>query len=343
MANAQLDVACFETPFLTIIGDCDNTSSSGVVLNNLHGVTLRNAANITNEEFKTGIAMLREFEIEAINAVVRDVVFGLGSKYRFNKIRHSDVIGALERDDFVANADTVGFELRMSETAPVGSKIHLEYLEFSVGEQFNLADIVITTDNTDTVIQKTLYPNQRNTVYVDKYAETYLRVVYAPVGLIGNSNIVSNTVDWHGDCQCRYTCGNCFVATNIEIDTGNPVQSAKPNGIRAGINCTVAFDQWLCKYKNDLAYPIRLMVGIMVMNELLTSTRVNPLVRNSRDDAERLLTMWRGGVDVTTGFEMKSEYWKLLSPIIKMIANDISKSGHKDFECNGMSVVTCLP
>jgi hypothetical protein len=340
MAWTATDLDCFEAPFLTIIGDCSNTSTSGLPLNMLHGVTLKSAAQVANEEFRTGVNMLRQFEAEAINRVVLDVLAVLGRKYQFNKVLHTDVLGDFKTRDYRAVTGTVGFEVEVSDFRPYGARIQLQWVKFSVQEDVTGAVIYYEVDGVVSSKTVDLFALKQNTVQFNVEAERLIRVYWDPaavqvgVSYINPESVITST------CDCRYTCAGCFVSRTIDVQhTGGAITSVSPSlqpmGMQAGINCVVRPDDLLCRYMAEIAQLVRLRVGMMMMWELLTSQRANPLVRNGRESAERLLARWEGTPDPVTGFDQKSEYYYLLNQLVNMMEVDLGQLRRHEFECTG--------
>lgn len=327
---------CFNTPFLTITGDCSSdTPASSIVLNRLPGISLKMAANVADEDYVKGVTMLRELEEDAIELVRFDVLDKLSSKYQFSPIGTRTRLG-WRTDNFTAVNEEVGIQLERSTQKGLYKVIQLPAIEVQVDADVT-ATFTINVDGVETTREEELKKNSSNVINLELEATDLIRVTWNPGGVGVGSSIFSRI-----DSSCGVSCaGGCIEARNV---VGPDYElSGTPSGIILEASCRLSECSLMSHYKREFAQLLRLQVGIKVMKEVIMSTRSNPVVANSRDSAREILTHWEGGVDPVTGEDRRGEYRARLEQFCKMLEKALDQLPGDGFECNRLRLIPSIP
>jgi hypothetical protein len=331
---------CFETPFLIIDGDCSaEAPSSTQVINRLPGISLRRAANIANEEFVTGVNMIRELEADAIEQVTFDILDKVADSYQFKSVVASEDIGRRTSTKETASAE-VGVELTRSKLKGKGMLMQVPEITIIVDTDMTV-DLNINEDGTVRTVSVDLNKDTENVVIIEAEALRLLRITYTPVGDVFSTYTTSNFYTSDGLCSAfnDFCCGNCLHIKSIENDGSNYIQSTKFNGMILTASCRASECEILRHFKREIAPAVRLQTAIKMMHELLVSDRSNPIVANGRDSARQLLAIWEGGEDPVTGFAIKGQYPKRIAQIAKMMTIYIEENHSASFDCSKLRIV----
>ena len=281
-------------------------------MNDLPGITLRRLAKTANEEHTRGETYFKRLHAEATNEVALLFQSAIGEQFLFNHIIEHKKIGKVGKE-FSTYPVQHGFEINCWNQQKYIST-HLESICF-YSKNEGRAKMWIETDciQEEHEIIVTCGFNQFN---LDRKIKGTGRIMLDPCIHIADQ------IDCAcgGDCGCDYSCGNLNIIpiqkTHEKLDKN---AQWRRGGQGVQISAVVKADDTdlMCQFVRDLAPAIRLMIGIKLMEEALVTDNISPLARNGQADAERLLVLWRGGVNAVTGFEEESKFNQLMAPAIK--------------------------
>lgn len=310
---------CFEIPFIGLRGGCDETSNSGLYINDLPGISLIGLAAIANEEKIRGENLFRVKEQIAIMNTKRDFFNLVQKKYSF-----SDII--TKYSSFGNYGDLVAgkcLELELTNCRRENLIIDLSYLAFFSDAAFK-TELVISEDGEEV---------SRKTLSVIKGENILRNKIYSSAGIItlkfntGDHNVRKIT---SCNCDCSLECTQCVDVKffQTENDIREQVYWIPFNMV---IYCRNNYDNLLCMYERDLAQAVWYQTGIQVMEELLVTKEINPIITNTIEDAEKLLVLW-GGSDTSQFpnadkiYRQDGEYYKSLLSVVLKAKNHLENS-----------------
>lgn len=320
---------------------CVDSPDPNVVhyLNELPGINLVNVAKIADHEIATGTALMDRAIGFAEKMVVRDFLQRFKTKFLFKETIGSDVIG-LHGTTFQGNvAKNKGIHTWVYDTSDRYVKGHVEYIEINVEAAAPGSTIYYSIDGGATATLSTELTAGYNRVRLDLEFNEEFRVWFDTTA-ISLSSPDSTGYSCVNNCVRDFCCNNCIGYQQIEKELAEPVSAfandSTPNGIVLAVSCKGDADELVCQYRNELATPILYRSGAFIMEELSVSSRGNPYVRNSKDEAKVLYIRWMGGVDALTGFEEKGEYPRLLQQVVDTAIMAARQSTSKAFAPTSM-------
>lgn len=311
--------SCFDN-LIGLRGSCDCANPiSGLFVNDLPGITLRRLSKTANEEHTRGETYFKRLHQEAANEVALLFQTKIGEYFMFNHILDRKVVGKVG-EDFPDYPVQHGFEINCWNQEKYIST-HIESICFRAKNE-GKAKLWIHTDCQQEE-HDIIVTCGRNEFKLDTKIQGTGHIILDPCIWIADK------VDCAcgGNCGCDYSCGNFnIVPIKRESEYKDPKSAWKRGGQGVQLVATVRADDTdlMCQFARDLAPAIRLMIGIKLMEEALVSDNISPLIRNGKEDAERLLVLWRGGVNAITGFEEKSKFNQLLQPACQKAAQYMS-------------------
>ncbi len=306
--------------------------ASGIFINDLEGMSLKRFSTVANDEVHRGEDLYKILHDEAIQDVCNDLTGKLGESFNFHHTVERRRIG-------VTGKTFSGVVL------PKG--ILLERKQYDQNQSLYVKSVSFTSDRNVTAAKyfiETAFGVTEKTVDIKAGANT----VY--LGIESNEDWVSIYFDscfdianqGHEYCGCEYACELCSCACgcfygklyNVTDETLGTREFQSVNGLSFDISCKCNDTNLICEFAQEMKFAVRMKIAVKVMTEVLVSDGVHPLVRNGKEDAQTLLTKWLGGVNVITGFEEKSEYWRLLDPIVQKAKSFLEKEGGACVSCN---------
>lgn len=327
--------SCFEN-YIGILGLCDpdiDPPKSGLYVNNLEGITLQVAAKIANSEQNTGVNLINEKIEFAIRHVADDVMTALASRgFTFQSELSSRTLG-IHRDKWIA-APTVdsGLKISLYENCPIETVVVKRVKILSKKTQ--TVDLKIFDGVNTKIIPVDLVKN------VVKFVELNYTVPVTGVEITTSGEDMNNSVldGWASGGGCS-SCGGWRSAHSSNLlykidgyngDTGKT--SDATYGIIADI--VVTCDRWrfLCMLSQRLSMIILYRTGMQIMNERLSSDRVNYLTLN-KEQAQMNLDRYT------------AEYDKKIKQFVFEIPAFLRDYARQTpcIQCNGARMITVLP
>ena len=341
-----MSVACFGTNFIGIKGDCDGqTPTSGLYINDLTGVDLCTASMVANDEFETGVALLRNLEQTAIRLTCKHFFDKLSKYYNYSFMSSLRTVGR-HYDDFEANTylGEKGYEVEFISSDDL-QEMFVDYVEVNVNANYTaipyriIDGVNITTGTTDL----TAGVNRVRLEYTAKMRK--IQIVF-DISTISELPI-SSYGSYCGQCagECSQHVSTCFTTRNIQkLNTETSfTYGGNAAAMTIAVQCRCSEDNLACKFKSKLETAIWYHMGALLMDEVIHSKLPNPLVRNLEDSARELYVKWMGGTNQFSGMDGEALYWKELSRVAKQSESAIASIPSKCLNCTKTKLVTSIP
>lgn len=318
-----------------------NTDSPIYWLSELPGINLLNSVSIADHESVTGENLMNKSITFSKKLLTRDFIQRLRQNQLFLEVIGDEKIGRHGTDFLgVANQFT-GIKLTLRDPEDRFIYGFVEYIELKVEADAAGTVIYYQLDNQPPVstltadlvqgynkIELNLKFNEVIRIWIDNNA----------VSLSDGQQGLENVNYYSCVNDCLYDrCGDCMLFQSISAPVG-PVgsitwtESNTYNGFVALVQCKSDPEEMVCIFREELATALLYRSGAYLMEEKLSSSRNNPYVRNTRDQAEELLSRWLGGRQPVTGFHIEGEYPRSLEQVVQNAVNYAKKSGSRAFK-----------
>lgn len=320
---------CFQFPYIGIIGSCDETSYSGLYLNDLDIMTFTLFSAIAKDENIKGETEIRRQERGAIIEVINDFKLLIQKDIQLADIKNEyNLTGNFGDAEIV---DRIGFEVE--RCFDEYSTIEIENFCFWTNEKKKVK-VNIEIDGDLTQIDYTTTANTTNCIPLNISASANLIRVY--VNLCGAQ--AKKIIDCRCDCSC--SC-NCAYIRAIYED--NDTFKYDKTYTRVRVVCRTNWDSLICNFKKNLALPILYKLAIKTLRTLLFTDNYNQIIQNKQVNAKEALNIYEGVPPEGAVFDVSSEYYKALQPIVISAINYLKNVRRKDIICNSTRVMThCL-
>jgi len=303
----------FNLPFIGLRGSCDNESNSGLYINDLPGITLKSLAHLANEEQIRGENLFREKEKNAITKVKRDFLNLIQKDYTFQPILSTEIVMG-NYGEFV-DADCIGVKIENCKRETI--EIDLQHLSIMIDKDIN-TKLIIKEDNKVTEINKVIPKNidYRFAERLTTNAGTIL--IYLNLGTAKVSKIVNC------GCDCTPYCSDCVTMTPISV-VGSTVTTLDYWPVSIKVVCRNTYEPLYCLYDKELAQAVLYQTGIEIMTELYVTDQINPIITNTKNDADKLLSLW-AGIKSEKMYPEDGEYYKSLFSVVLMAVNYLKQA-----------------
>lgn len=321
---------CIEFPYFKIIGDCNDEGSSGLYLNGIPGITLKRASAIADENYLSGLELIRADEKESVETVIRDILMEISDSINTGLIHSSkDKKIVYHEDAEYVTPGTTGIKIVSNNTDPYSSTL-IHYLEFySKTAGGNITYTITDGEDTTTITQALL--KGYNKIQVDYTCRNNLVYITADFGA---EELIKDSLS---SCKCYNTCA-------IVSPVDGSFEDVEDNVLGYQISCICDDVPLICRFAEYLKNAVRFQLGIKLMTRLLVSDNAVPVVYNGQDQAKYLLKLWSGGIDTVTGKMIPGEYFLEIKKISKMIRNFLKSNGSVCFGCeSNFKIVSNLP
>lgn len=348
-----MNTDCFGSNYIGIRGCGDAAPDSGIYINDLPGISMKLMADVANDEVVQGKELIRRMEQEAIKLTAQDAVAALVNKVEFKGLVAADTQGYIGDEYEAPESRYVGFEIEKLDD-DVYTRILLNWFRFKP-DTADVSTTVYVEDGPGTTATEydiTTSANVKNQVDIttQEINEDIVRVYIDTQGF----NLATTGDGWgnFSNCvKCRKSTGNRSWVRYIQSDDATTwtYETQHGIGISFGLMCSVS--ELLCIFRDELKYAIRYRLGGLLMQQVMHTNRNNVLVRNSKDDAEKLYEMWMGNgttmqermASPFSNVTNKSEYKKSLETAIERAAQMISRQDTICTECRDSKIITMMP
>lgn len=338
---------CFGKNFIGILGDCEGcTPSSGLYINHLTGVDLCTASMVANEEFDSGVKLLRSLEQTAIKLTTQHFFSKLSNYYDYETSTTIKTVGVHD-DNFEENffEGEMGVEIENHSTDEL-QDLFIEYVEINSSANYQNVPyrIIDGCNSKEGTINLCCGVNR---LPIECFVSTRtMKVVFDVTGI---EELPSYAKSSGGDCcSCIKTCGchsSCFSTHYIQKETIDESFEYAGNGAKIVVagQCCCSEEKLICKFKKKLGTAVWYHFGALLMAEVQHSKRANPLVRNMKESAAQLYVKWLGGTNSFTGMAGEALYWKELSRVVKQAKKSVGKIQSDCINCSSTKIITQIP
>ncbi len=342
MIDIKKILECFGTPYIGVIGDCDTTQpSSGIFLNSLPGIDYRTAVEVASEEYVRGDKLIRDFEREAIDYVIRDIESNI-TCFQFNHVTETKLTGALgDRYSDPVNK-WVGKRIERTTENPY-ERIRVDCIWIKVDR--DATKTIEISDGCDKIeLCVDLKACKENKIFVNKVFQgddVTVMIKGCDIGLASH--------DWKSHCGCGEpcpcdysdsSCDSCFEIHNEDC-FGKTMSGA--NGIRLQVSCITDQTAFWCQMGDLIKYMVRMIIAKKLIKEAKFSNRCTAIVRNVQQNAEDILAQWFSSENPETGFKQVPEYYQERAKTIKQIEQRLQQFNPVAECVGGWKVVTAHP
>jgi hypothetical protein len=280
------DILCGSRTILGVrdFADC-NQPESGMFINDLPGMSLRNAAAIASEEYQTGANLLKEKIKFAMRAVVNDFQDIIAAHFDFNAIVANRELHYFDTTLLPSSAQPEGLKLSMwrSEMA----KIYIESVYIQVANS-GVAILKITDGDIVKQYEVSLQANVQNKIRIDYKAQN--EDVYLTIADASLQKFTGNIHNRAYYAQCGGCQGGGDDLVVMGWDGTKETSSYYGIGVAASVRCYE--ENAICKLLPRMYFLLLYRAGIEIVEESMRSTRINNVVSFSSDKKEWRNDLW---------------------------------------------------
>lgn len=330
--------SCLED-WIGVQGCNGNTSNSGVYLNDLAGIELRNIDEIANEEQVNFSGVWDDIQTRALNRFQTDVISGFSKKYRLKMLTQGIDVGK-EIDTTVTTASGAqyrGLKLELNDESDKYAMSNLQviyiqkirlYLSGAVNTTLKVYDLDLGTQLYSSALTGSAGWNEVNvnTIFT-------ARRIYVCYDATTVTSVKLDLTDLES-CGCFCNCG-------VDIDgaysaTASPTTLTSTDtsyGLSLVFSVQCKYDNLVCNNRELFTQPLLYCLGIEFCTEAIYSPRMN---RWTTTDAKKMKMLrqefeakYKGGTIDDGGIIMS--YSGELSTVLDSIQMDMSDCC---LECN---------
>jgi len=283
--------------WIGVQGCSGSTSDSGVYINDLPGIELRNLDEIANEEQVNFIGAWAEIQRRALNRFQTDVIAGLNKKYRLKMLTQTvEMGGEIDTATVTAAAAQMrGFTLELTYPAtnwyqPSNMQsVSVQKLQLYLPAPANLNVKIYDLDLGTTLYTKALVGVAGWNEWTVNQTFTANRLYFAYDSTAVNS--VKKDVTQYQAYSWFCNCGGLL--RGAYSTTAAPTTIAEPNtvnsyGLSAIFSVKCTYDKLVCNNKETFTQPLLYCLGIEVMTETIYSPRMNRWTTTDKAKAKML-------------------------------------------------------
>lgn len=343
--------------------DDSDKVSGAIYVNGLPGIKMKKFAAVADEEKVTGKRFFNSLIEEADDRVIDDLIYLINKNkgFQFNAMVETDILGAFDYSESIdPEQKFVGVAISHQLRDP-HMKMKVDWIELYSHDKVNKYVYIQTRTQLKTIeFQFEVGVNRIPINYIgDDVVYVYVNACNITLGSYSGCGCRSGQRCDSCACQCYYvkpweseelTDANTDAQTNdcpcIYDDLPNLADCACTSslvGYRVCVSCVCDKKEFFCKFVDEYKYAARLLIGIMLHEENMSSDSKHPYVRNSKEDSEYWLAKWEGTPDPKTGFDQTSKYWREIGKAAARINAAVDTSCSKCFRCTGVSLINSMP
>lgn len=281
--NCIQDILCNKR---TIIGikdfdSCTNPESN-LFINDLPGITLRTAAKITSEEYQSGQALLKHSIDMAVKHVYNEFTQQLQPYFNSNSIVEARQIDVFGSEIIPAAALDRGIIIKRWRSELANIFIHEIYIKAKQSGNISVKIIDGCETTTKTIAVVADCVTKARIDY--KATEEEVKIVFDQTSFdVYGCSIVNNY--GFNDCRCGSWASKGLFVTGWN---GSAEQSKCFGlGVYASVKCD--FENIFCALLDQLYFVLWYKAGIIFLQELLYSDRVNAVTMFTKERAKELI------------------------------------------------------
>jgi len=288
---------------------------SGLFINDIPGITLKNAAAVVSDEHQTGYKLLQSITTRAVQLVFEEFYAQATSRFQFNQVSETRELHAFDGTTLPPATADRGLVVKRwrSEIA----QTTIEYLFVKAQQSGAVTIKIIDGDHTE-LVQAVLVANQELPVRVDYVAKNEsIRIVMDDSALNVYSGPLNRTSSGCSTCAGKWNGEGLYIAGwdgTAENSTYYGI------GVLASVRCYE--ENILCQLLKRMSFLFWYKAGIMYYEELSASNRLNSITIYTKDKAQE-------NIDNLT-----IKYEKAFANFIPTIQNFILSTKGECFTCN---------
>ena len=290
-------MGCLDT-LIGIKSGCGSIDApdSGLWINDLPGISIAQVDHAINEEHESAYDLIETKITEAGNEIIRRIVMDMEPRFKNTSVLQNEVVGQWEDD---LPADTLNSNYYYGIEIEVDVPLHLElflsqlslHASTSGSITVRLFDLISGTELTTWSITTVAdVPTALDIYHSVKESKQPLRLF---IGIDGASSMYKTTIDT-GCCGNEYSISQfarsrgakilktaAKTSTNVESHNGTAGLS-----MIFSLNCD--YEPFVCALRSKVAAALRFKVGMMILDEMIFSTRFNSTVIVYAEDYREL-------------------------------------------------------
>jgi hypothetical protein len=326
---------CFSDCVIGVRGGCECTEpESGYYIDDLGAINLIKADKVVDGVSAfNGEELLLHSQKFATKKAVSDFLGILDPKFNFNSILSSVMHkGAGAVDTGIFNYSL--FLNNLSCYDPLIS-IEIEHINFYSFDD-GVATITIIEDGFVNYDFTKFVKKGMNKIKVDVNSFAEIIEIKVEGVEIGRRQSLRNCFD----------CSNCVVSCDDACFTIYGKDNAKNRVTEVyfdlEVKCRCSTERFICTVRSELYLPILYGTGINFLHKVLNSDRINYYVANSKDDIQKMLLNWAGGLDVISGIKQAGEYYQQLKNAKNRVESYLKNIKSKCVTCKGVRITSDL-
>ena len=328
-------INCFSDCIIGIRGGCDCTNpESGYYIDDLGAISLVKADKVVDGiSAYNGEELLVQSQKFAAKKAFADFLGILDPQYNFNSIlstlRHK---GAGAKDTDITN-----YSIFLNNLSCYDSLITIEIEEMSFYSfDSGVATFTVIEDgfisyNFTQLVQKGMNKVKLN---INSFAEL-IEIKIEGVE-VGRRQSLRNCFDCSACVlSCEESCFTMYGRNNLNGKVTEVYVDIE-------VKCRCSTERFLCTVRSELYLPILYGTGINFLHKVLNSDRINYYVANSKDEIQKMLLNWAGGLDVISGIKQSGEYYQQLKNAKNRIEGYLKNIKSRCLACKGVRIVSDL-
>lgn len=323
--NCIQDILCWERTIIGIkdFADCTNPESN-LFLNELPGITLKSASKIANEEYQSGQNLMKHSIEMAVKQVYDEFREQLQTYFNTNSIVEARQIDVFGTDVIPMAALERGLIIKRWRSELAQIYIHEVYIKVKQSGTltFKIYDGCETVEKEVDVVADCL-----NKIRVDYKAESEeVKIIFDQTAWdVYGCSLVNN--NGYNDCRC-----GSWASKGLFVNGWNG--SAEQNscfgvGVYASVKCY--FENVFCALLDQLYFVIWYKAGIIFLQELINSDRINAVTLFTKERAKELID------------EYQAIYLNKYQVAIKNAQLFLNSTKGECIACNGTRITQLTP
>jgi hypothetical protein len=254
------------------------TSTSGLYIEDLEGMNLKNAANIADSRYVSGLELLQKKIKFAEKGLLQDIEGAFLPYFRINSFLDEIKIGHFKSNYLTTSANQRGVKIKTRSSRLL--KIRIQKIELDFQETLQSGQIKILDGNEITLFDFTTDSSGKAVLlpeYLSKTNEVFV--------------VLEDNTFTPRDGQIKNGCHCYSKSTEFLIGWGwnNNSQTTSSFGISVDALAECNNEEIICLISSRLGFPLLYKSGIEIVKEWISSDRLNPVTMIDDGTEEFLL------------------------------------------------------
>lgn len=293
-------MSCFDN-IIGVKRTCDETPSiSELYINNLTGLTVKDADAAINSEYASGVRLIKDKISFATNLIIQHVK-NSATKFLARSIIENGTIGIFKEKNTISSepGKFKGIQYKL-KSYPYFS-FNLASISFFANETKNIDVYVydlITGELLDTIAASAIAGKSISVVVNKKYKSGSKTL---NLFICTDSDISHNQADlYKGHCSgCSTTFNGNYsylsyreIANDEQVVEANLTGGQSTGGISISYSLECDIEPFMCSLAPSLGMPILYKAGVLLMDEIIYSKRQNSAITVFKENNQELRDMY---------------------------------------------------